>query len=487
MQQAKTINQRQKLESTAFYTESEVKIPNLTRILAISSSVKIISTECVSGEVRVAGKVNYNVIYLMADGSIDCAMTSKDFLEKILDKGITPLSTVLVDAVREDTEWYGTDVTRIKTTIVLRGYYIKTVELSCACDSDGIVRCYNQEIDVESAAVMPTVTRELSKDVEIVGGIDKVMCEWSRVVIKSTATANGIVYVEGDLATSVIYARDDKLYTENLTIPFNTELSSVDVRDDSIVSVYGDVAYANVIIEGSTGILVEATITLKGIACNLDKLTILKDAYAIDKELKLTEKEYTFSYTCCRETLSDKISTEVRLVEKGARAIAVTTQPTVSGLSVTLNDGELVAEGVVNARVVYLDEQGEPYSALVEAPFQIRGGRACAMAKVLAYTGEVVSHSSRIRMSDEIELSASLLITVEGQQDEAYTCITDYEVLGDIIDDQVAISLYIAEENQTLFSVAKALRTTEERILEENPDLKLPLEKGAQIIVYREL
>ncbi len=486
MQQTKTINQRCKLLPSAFYTESEVTIPNLSRILAVSSSVKVTSTECVAGEVRVSGKVNYNVIYLSTDGSIDCAMTSKDFLEKIIDKGITPLSIVLVNAIKEDTEWYGVDVTRLKTTVVLKGYYIRSIEINCADCETGLYT-YDVDVDVETSNIIPTTTKEVSKEVEIVGGIDRVMCQTARANVKTTATANGIVYVEGDVTAAVIYSRDNKLYTETVVIPFNTELSSIEVKEDSLVSVYGDVSYVNVILDGDTGILVESTVSIKGIVTNLEKVTLLKDAYAIDKEIKLIEQEYCVSYTCCRESLSDKISTDVRLTEKGARAIAVTTQPSVSGLSVSIVDGELVAEGVVNARVIYLDEEGVPYSTLIEAPFQLRGGRACAMAKVLAERAEIISYSSRIRMSDEIEFSANLLITVEGQQDETLTCITSYDVLGDVQDDEVAISLYIAKEGESLFSVAKALRTTEERILSENPDLKLPLEEGTQIIIYQEL
>ncbi len=480
------IYQRQPLQDTAFYTESEVKIPSLSRILAVSSEVKLTSTECVQGEVRVSGKVNYNIVYLSTDGNLDCAMTSKDFLEKIIDKNITPLTMVVIEGSREDTEWSGIDVTRLKTTIVLRGYCLRSVELDCA-EVDDSLRCYNVEVDVETANIIPSATKDVSKEVEIVGGIDRVMCQPSRVGLKSTATASGIVYVEGELQSSIVYARDNKLYTENIIIPFNTELTSVDIKDDSMVSVYADISYVNVILEGTTGILVEGTVMLKGIVCNLEKATLLKDAYSVDKEIALTTQDYVVSYTCCKETLGDKLATEVRLEDKGARAIAVTTQPSVAGLGVRIEDGELIAEGVVNARAIYLDDQGEPYSVLVELPFQLKGGRTCSMAKVLAAKGEITAYSSRIRMSDEIEFTCSLIVTVEGQQDEVLSCITSYSVLGDVEDDDVAISLYIASENESLFSVAKALRTTEERIMMENPDLVLPLEAGAQIIIYKEL
>ncbi len=486
MPKTKTIMQRQKLKSTAFYTESEVKIANLKSILAVTADVKVNSTECVLGEVRVAGKINYSIIYLDDDGMIDSALTSKDFLEKILDKDITPLSNVLIEAIREDTEWTQGDTIRLRTAIDLKGMIVASIDIDTIEDTE-CLKCYKEDVFIETSAIIPSTTKDVSKDVEIVGGIDRVMATESKVIIKSTATANQIVYVEGELFASLIYVQDNKLFNENITIPFNTEMSSLDIKDDSIVSVYGDVVYTNTVLEGTTGVLVESTISLKGVANNLEGVTLVKDAYSVDKEIKCEKTDYLINYTCCKETLTDKLVGEVRLDGVSARAIACTTMPTISGLNVAVVDGELVAEGVVNTRVIYLDDQGAPYTALVELPFQTRSGYSCSMAKVLCFKGDILSSTARIRMSDEIEFSASITISVEGQQDTTISSITSCEVLGNVEDDEATISLYIVGENETLFSVAKALRVDEERILRENPDLQTPLAEGAQIIIYKEL
>ena len=50
-----------------------------------------------------------------------------------------------------------------------------------------------------------------------------------------------------------------------------------------------------------------------------------------------------------------------------------------------------------------------------------------------------------------------------------------------------AISIHIAKSGETLWDVAKALGSTPELVMLQNPDITLPLSGGERVIVYRHL
>ena len=66
------------------------------------------------------------------------------------------------------------------------------------------------------------------------------------------------------------------------------------------------------------------------------------------------------------------------------------------------------------------------------------------------------------------------------------TIVEDMEEGAAKEDDNIAISLYIAKEGESLWDVAKMLSTDEKTLMQLNPDIKLPLRSGDKILLYRE-
>ena len=58
------------------------------------------------------------------------------------------------------------------------------------------------------------------------------------------------------------------------------------------------------------------------------------------------------------------------------------------------------------------------------------------------------------------------------------TIVEDMEEGAAKEDDNIAISLYIAKEGESLWDVAKMLSTDEKTLMQLNPDIKLPLRSG---------
>lgn len=478
-----TLYQRKKTERLNFSTEVDLKLDGADKVLFVTDELKITAVECVEGEIRISGRIDYTVVY-SSDGVIDSVGTGKDFLEKI-SADVDPSSSVYADGSIESTEWHESgDYIKLRSDAALYGWYVRTEDVTVLSPEGA--QLYTEVVSRECVYPLPYTHKELSGEVEVVGGIEKLLSLSSVVKLGNVKTESGIAYIEGETVTDIIYLHDGKIFSEKVNIPFSHEVVGTDITADSRVVVYPSVRTVNVLLGDGDTVIVETDVGFSSYVINGEDIEVLTDAYVIGKETLIEETSYTLMRTRCTDVISEKISDSVRLKESGRTVVAVT-PPSVSGLNVTLKDNKtLLAEGVLNSRVIYISESGDIRSALIEIPFQSEGGRDCEGTEAVTSRAYVNSYYAKLRMNDEIEFNASLLIEVEGTENVPLNVVTGLTVLGDI-EDEAAISLYIVNEGDTLFSVAKTLNVSEDVILSQNEDLELPLKTGSHVIVYKEL
>lgn len=478
-----TLYQRKKTERLNFSTEVELKLDGAEKVLFVTDDLKIAAVECVEGEIRISGRIDYTVVYSSENG-IYSVGTGKDFLEKI-SADVDPSSSVYADGSVESTEWHENgDYIKLRSDAALYGWYVSTEDMSVISPEGA--ELYTEVVRRECVYPLPYTRKELSGDAEIVGGIEKILSHSTVVKLNNVKTESGIAYIDGETVTDIIYLHDGKIFSENVNIPFSHEVVGTDVTADSRVVVYPSVRAVNVLPGDGDSVIVETEVGFYSYVINEEDIEVLTDAYVIGKETLLEETSYTLMRTRCTDVITEKISDSVRLKESGRTVVAVT-PPYVSGLNVTLKDNKtLLAEGVLNSRVIYISESSEIRSALIEIPFQSEGGRDCRGTEAVVSRAHVNSYYAKLRMNDEIEFNASLVIEVEGTENIPLNVVTGLTVIGDI-EDEAAISLYIVNEGDTLFSVAKTLNVSEDVILTQNEDLELPLKVGSHVIVYKEL
>lgn len=491
MEAKKTVKERCPLKRSAFFAELDVATSGMKRVLSVSADCKTTGEECADGEIRISGRIEYKILFENEEGNYDCMNAAKDFLEKIVDKEVTPSSVCCVELIAVDNEYSGDAVLKIRTTVEVSGWFVRDRELlSVIEDGDDSLMLKKNTAEIESIVVLPTALKEISKDVELIGGIDKLLYAQTKINVNSVACATEIAYVDAELSATLLYVKDSNLFQETVVAPFAAELVSGDITAESEVFASGSALSVNVTVADEKTVVIETTAMIKGTLAKVEEYEYTADAYSLKNDLDVKLERYKLDRTACKETLSDKLSGSLRIdSEQGAmRAVIGSTEPIVAGLSLKIEDGRiLVAEGVISARVLYLNEHGTAYGALIEAPFQLKGARECVMSEVLTAKACVHNFTARIRMGDEIEFSATLEISVEGTNPMYLECMTSLETLGERTDDGPAISLYIASEGESLWNVAKSLLTDEATLMEQNPDLELPLTGGEHIIVYKEL
>lgn len=495
-QTTKLFQVKEKLESQGFLSDAEFSAPNLTKLLSVSAFPRISLAECETGEIRLTGVVEYKIVYVTDDNQVDSASITKDFYERILVKQITPNTEIYLKASAEEVEYGASNPVRIRTTVEISGWYLKTLTVTeCSCPE---AQTLSETVEIDSVKILRDSVTEIAKEAEFPGGIDKVLSAEATININSVSPATEIAYVEGECVISVVYLINGSVQETKVNADFNTEILSPNLTAESVVTAEGFAIAASAVTVDEKTILAEVTAVIKGTVSTKEETTVLKDVYSLSHRLETESATERYKKCVCRELLSDRVEAHKRLSadEEKIRAVLATSLPSVQGLTVSAEElgfGDdryhLVAEGVLVVKAIYLSEAGGLHSVLVEAPFQMTSRETvCPGATTFAADRvRVTAYSLKQRLPDELELNATVAIDAAGFSDTEVSMLVSVTEKEELPEDNTAISLYITDAGESLWNVAKTLRTTEEDLMNQNPELTLPLAGGEKIISYREL
>ena len=98
----------------------------------------------------------------------------------------------------------------------------------------------------------------------------------------------------------------------------------------------------------------------------------------------------------------------------------------------------------------------------------------------------ITDNTVKMKSVNELEMNMNALISVKGGIRKPIQVVSDIEQGENKGFNDIAISLYIAKDGESMWDVAKTLSTNEQTLLKLNPDIKLPLKSGDKILLYRE-
>ena len=470
-----------------FYLDRDLDVSAAENIVSVSASARTTQIEPIQGEARIGYRVTYKVIYSSGE-NFDSIEDSYEYTAEIKSADITPKSFVDATTNVIATEFVG--VTRLKVRLMLeiKGYVVLPSGFDTMECAEGLC-CKTASVRVER--IEPLNGSEiLVEGVERVGDkIDKVLTSDSAVCINYVSTATEICEIKGVCYTYVTYLTDGKIGYGTLAAPFEAEILAPTVTP-------ADTAYFTPTVI-STGVSVtdadngaelktETVVSVKGFAVAATEAEIVVDAYSRSKDIKLDYAHAVVEDNECVISSHEKFAgaLPVDAGEAGMRNLLFIGAPWIGACNARYADG-LTVEGIVGAEVIYLDNDGKPGRALAEIPFRFVIGGEFACRSSITASAVVTSINARIRPGDTVELNGELCVEIHGSGDREITYVASYEELADKEIPDVAISLYLVGEGETLFDVAKELNSDEEELMSLNPDLELPLKRGDKVLLYR--
>ena len=474
----------------------ELKLPtnenDINKIYSVGAKSTLTSFEPVGRELTFFGVVDFQAVY-EKDGvlSLDyCAEFKDKFVAEEDIDGEVIVSSNVVD-VNSSIVAGGIRVVAV-VEVVVDVIESKDINVLSVVDCEG-VHLSTEEITYSTYLGRAYEKFDVSEEIRIDQATNILMVTPSVCLTRVDPRENYIV-VSGKINLDICYQEGVEfkdISTMNKELDFVWEVAFSGVEEDSIVQslvgvVTNEIKITTTIEDGSAIMGVYIPVVYSGYVYKETKMQVIDDLYVEKNYLSVTCENF---YSICSNntiTFKDNI---------GGTASVLDTSPFIDEvLGVCANnlilagckvvDEVLSVEGVANTTVIYYTkETNEITSVLVEMPFVVEQKVEGKDANIVSIC--LTNLSAKSKRGKEIEVSAEINIYAD-LYDAQKECVISNVVIGEEkpIED-CALSIYIAKPNQTIWDIAKETSTSQELILDQNPNIVLPIKAGDKLVIYK--
>ena len=475
------------VEKVLEFTPDGIDVENILKVLSLSVDAKCESAEAFDGYAQIAGRANFKLIYLDKEGVAKGVDYNADFTARVdgeFSAGDN-VSTLINVAEAE----VSANLT-LSAVLEITAGAVKREEMDVLVNAEECY-CKKAEMTLPSFVGTKTTTADYFDDYAVGGEIDSVLAVNATVAIKeATANENG-AYLKSLVCARVVYMQEGQIEEHDFEIPLEEDLNFDGLLEGDSLKVSAQIKNAKIILQGVTGdniIRVEGEVFYKIDAFRCAKYETITDVFLLSNE---TVKEYKkYEGKCIKNTsyLDESVSGIALLGDNRPPAEKVVALPSARCYTVKTavdENGKIICEGVVNADIVYLDENG--YNAIrAEIPFSLDLGEA-EEGTVYSAHCVVTRADAKVRREREFEINLNLDVCLTKYFDTECEYIAGVELGEERPANTSALSMYIAGEGEDMLDVCKALYAMPDEILAQNPDLAFPLEEGTEVIYFRQL
>ncbi len=469
----------------------ECRLPGseIGSILAVYAKAVPTECACADGEVRYGGKALLSIVYEDGERKICRAERGVEFYHKTEGGLVTPSCFAKAGYTSESVTWRREG----------SGLYISVIigadidvyggkQMEYLSGGEGLI-CRKKTLSVcKTVCVSGEVEGEDEFDSDYVGDV---LLHSENAIVNHVAATAGQIDVEGEIALHIcVLKADESVCSYERLIPFRMQIPC----DEAFGSV---TAGARVCVKAAH--LTAATDEEQG-RCRMvfayalaadcflyvkDEISAAEDAFCSDRELALSKANEGGRYLTKLLRCTERVN--------GLASVSPAFEGEASLLACVLPRAELVckagekgweAEGVVLAEVLFKTADGGVRTASLSLPvlFPVEGEGAFAEVDCL-----VCGLNVRRKKSGETEAEATLKLSVRTYAQAEWSYVNGLEEGEPYEREESAFSVFLTEEGEELWSVAKRLRCEPEALKKNNPELEFPLKKGERIFVYRQI
>lgn len=485
-------------------------MPDMQKILAVDTYAETTSVDKTSEGANISFKINYKILYLSdSDKQIKAFSAVSEHSVKIKIPGISAGDTlqILCRVEKTDSVYINSRKISVKTTVRVEALQKSSTEAGICIGLSGTddIQCQKDSIAISNLAESISKQFDIDEEIELSGGKAAY-----KEILRSDAMLSDIshsiigdkIQIKGNLQICTLYIADDtsdSLQIIENEIPFAHSIEIENISEnishhtDYLLNKYSVEALPD--LDGENRILhVSATILANIDAYSLCQQEFLTDAYSLSQNFTLSTssvKAMLISEEISGQfVLRDSASKTDELPEI-AQIVNVTALP--GEYSCTASEGKVTVTGNIICNVLYLAEDADAPIASFAATVPFVQNFDCPQVtdgmQVLASI--CVNHISfNIMSPSETELRISVAIkgTAIKQCNFETICeiiLPDTPYLEDA-SDRPAILLYVVQQGDTLWKIAKRYNAPLELLKEinqlKNPDMLYP---GQKLLIPR--
>lgn len=484
---------------SAAMAEGAIDLPQgsaCQRVVSCDGRVAQLSSEAVRGAVALEGIVEFTVVYESEDGleSVTgvCPFTHRlgaPQAEPGMDvkvKGIVSSpaarpagsARLLVEAVVElDAEVTG----REPVEVVAEG-------------SDERLQMLMSTLYWQRKAVGSRGSVTVREEFEVprdLPPIHKVLLTQADVRVAEVQALRDEAMVSGDLLLNVLYNDESGgIHKGSFSISFGTPVEAAGMTDRMEARAWGSASqlFINVgenLSDERRVLSLEAPLFLAIEGYEPCEMEALADAYHLDSDMVVSREDiglFDGPVETVEKVLVRGALPSADLPAEGVAVLASLVTPVIDGYSV--GDGHIDLNGRLRTRLFFRTADDAVVSALAEAPYatSLRWEGAAADSKLDL---SAVSLKSAILTGANFEVESELSISVTSRRMTNYSVVTELAEGAKLSAKVAPLTLCIAGNNDTAWSLARRCRVKVEDLIKANPEIAKGVTPGARIVVLR--
>ena len=374
--------------------------------------------------------------------------------------------------------------------VTFLGEYISNKETTFPSNYDGMI-IKNSEGEFSKVISSQSGEYKIEDEFSLKYSIKNILCHTEQVKIEKVESGIGACVIEGEIGLSLVFLvlNEQKIVKELKSIPFRVEIENKEITSESVVKACVsiiDTSYKVFVDENKdvSTISVESKICANITAYEKQTFSYIDDLYSLDNEVCAKKEKVEVLRVLPLEIKNEKISGEISFTGQEENKFISSTCEKLVDYDYSILGDKLTISGVVMAKLLFSGADGGIQCSEVLCPF---------------------SHTIDIESNKQVDIKASicnfsvevnkntlnyqfiLQLLVSSFEKSYYYVIIDVENLGQRKKCESAISVYIPNENDSLWDICKRLGVSEEYILQTNKELSFPLSKDERIVIYREL
>ena len=464
----------------------------INAIYSISAKSAIVSSEVVGNTINFVGLVDFQAMY-ESNGisAIDYSAEFKDKFTYTEDiNGEVVLSSNVVD-VNSNIVSNGIKVVAIIEVTIDE---ITTKDVNILTNVEGENICTSsKKIELSSYLGKATEKYDFTQEFEIKDAI-KVLMVTPSVCLNNVVPNENYLTVNGVLNVDVCYQIGENNYDiKNIakSFDFNFDVALTGIEETSYIQsiislISNEIKVSTILEEDNSTISLYIPIIYTGYVFTKSMLDVVDDVYSKTNYLSITSENFDTIDGVQSINFKDAISGTASILDTAPfidDILGVCTNNIVLASS-RVENGILNIEGVANATVVYYTKETNSITSVqVEMPFSVEQKIEGEISNVVTLC--LANVNARSKRGKEIEVSADLSVYSDMYRLNDVCVISNISLGDEKPQDDCALYIYIVKPNETVWDIAKDMNVSQELILEQNPEIELPLKGGEKIVIYK--
>lgn len=474
----------------------------IAKILCVDASSRVDFYEALKGEIKLNGQVCFNVLCRTETNELVTLKSQENFSTKIEDDSIQPNTAILFKTdIIEFKSDLSSDEIKLNCALEISPQALITETVNNFSTQDNSIILNTNTVSFLSLKSKGKVDFNFEESFKTTDDVEKILLSKANVQVNNYSLGTGYFTIEGQVVLNVFYLlNSDKKELKNFVkcYKFKEELEVEDISKDGELNLQAVVNNCQLVTninsdENEKTISFSVPIEVNYAYCTKNESEIAVDAYSLTDKLNLNIESFKISNKNENILLEEKIDGQVLLDENAPRILKLFGYggENVSLTNVFVDNENLVIEGLASVVVVYsqenFDEQEdveEFNSVVAELPFSLNFSQSDFNGDVLFANALIKDIDIKIRKGREILIDMDISFAINSSNFVEEMALTNATISEPLSPREACLQIYFAKKGNTIWEISKGLITRPEIILEQNPEINLPLEDDTKIILY---